>query len=67
MIESEGFIGEYFEPGSATGLADAIERLLQDPEVTAEQGRRNYLAAAGIPFSEVLDWHVLRMQKILGD
>lgn len=65
VIEEEGFIGQYFEPGSATSLADAIAALLDDPELLASQGKRNYAAAVGIPIAEVLDWHLLHLEDLM--
>lgn len=67
VIEEEGFVGVYFEPGSATGLADALATLLDDPELNAEHGRRNYLAATGIPMSEVIDWHLMHLNGIVAE
>ncbi len=66
IIEEEGFVGEYFEPGDARSLADAIARLLDDPDRRLEQGRRNFAAATGIPISEVLDWHLLHLDALVG-
>jgi glycosyltransferase involved in cell wall biosynthesis len=67
VIEQEGFVGVYFEPGSATGLADAIAQLLDDDELNAEHGRRNYLAATGIPMAEVIDWHLIHLNRVATD
>lgn len=61
VIEEEGFIGLYFEPGDATSLADAIAKMLDDDMLVAEHGRRNFLASTGIPMSEVIDWHLLHL------
>ncbi len=65
VIEEEGFVGVYFEPGSAKGLADALAAALDDPEMIAEHGRRNYLASTGIPMSEVIDWHLLHLGEAM--
>lgn len=67
VIEEEGFIGEYFEPGDAESLAGALLRLLDDPALNAEQGQRNFLAATGIPMSEVVDWHLIHLDRLVGD
>jgi glycosyltransferase involved in cell wall biosynthesis len=67
VIEEEGFVGVYFEPGNARGLADAIAQLLDDDELNAEHGRRNYLAATGIPMAEVIDWHLIHLNRVATD
>ena len=64
VIEEEGFIGQYFEPGDADSLADALAKLLDDPGLNAEHGERNYLAATGIPMAEVVDWHLLHLGNL---
>ncbi|KAG1648128.1 putative histidine kinase 1 [Nymphon striatum] len=61
VIEEEGFVGLYFEPGDATSLADAIAKMLDDDNLVTEHGRRNFLASTGIPMSEVIDWHLLHL------
>ncbi len=64
VIEEEGFIGQYFEPGDANSLADALAKLLDDPGLSAEHGERNYLAATGIPMAEVIDWHLMHIGRL---
>ena len=61
VIEEEGFVGTYFEPDNADSLAEALATMLDNDELTAEHGRRNYLAATGIPMAEVIDWHLLHL------
>jgi len=61
VIEEEGFVGMYFEPNNATSLADALAKMLDDNALTIEHGRRNFLAATGIPMAEVVDWHLLHL------
>ena len=65
VIEEEGFIGQYFEPGNATSLADSLTKLLDDESLNAEHGQRNYLAATGIPMSEVIDWHLFHLTDLI--
>ncbi len=65
IIEEEGFRGVYFEPGDPTSLADAIAEVLHDPAKQAALGRRNFAAATGIPMSEVVQWHVAHIQRLL--
>jgi len=65
VIEEEGFTGEYFEPGDAISLADALAKILDDPTKIEEMGRQNFAAAAGIPISEVMDWHLIHLRRAL--
>jgi glycosyltransferase involved in cell wall biosynthesis len=65
VIEEEGFRGEYFTPDDASSLADAISKLLDDSTLREELGRRNYAAAAGIPMSEVVDWYLIHLDRLM--
>lgn len=65
VIEEEGFRGSYFEPGDPVSLADALAELLDDEVKLEALGRRNFAAAAGIPMSEVVQWHVAHIERIL--
>ncbi|MCK2037533.1 glycosyltransferase [Microbacterium sp. SSW1-49] len=65
IIEEEGFRGVYFEPGDAVSLADAIAEVLDDPDTQTALGRRNFAAATGIPMSEVVQWHVAHIDRLL--
>lgn len=67
VIEEEGFVGEYFEPGDPRSLADALAKLLDDEGLRLEQGRQNFAAAAGIPIAEVMDWHLLHIGRVLDE
>ncbi len=64
VIEEEGFIGQYFEPGDADSLADALMKLLDDPSLNIEHGKRNFLASTGIPMAEVIDWHLFHLTDL---
>ncbi len=64
VIEEEGFIGQYFEPGDASSLADALMKLLDDPTLNIEHGKRNYFASTGIPMAEVIDWHLFHLADL---
>ena len=65
LVAEEGYIGEFFEPNNPHSLAEAINRILADPERRVEMGRQNYLAARGLPLSEVVDWYLLHMEAML--
>ena len=65
IIEEEGFQGVYFEPGDPVSLADAIAEVLDDPAKQAALGKRNFAAATGIPMSEIVQWHVAHIERLL--
>lgn len=64
LIAEEGYTGEFFEPDNPQSLADALTRILDQPERRVEMGRQNYLAARGLPLSEVVDWYLLHMEAL---
>lgn len=65
VIAEEGFVGEYFEPGDADSLADALATMLDDPQRCRRHGEQNFAAATGIPIDEVLDWHLLHLESVI--
>lgn len=64
VIEAEGFTGQTFEPQDARSLADAIAKLLDDPGMRRDMGRRNFAAAVGLPMVEVADWHMIHFDRV---
>lgn len=69
LIGEEGFTGEFFVPADgaagAESLADAIARVIDDPERRRAIGTQNYLAAHGLPIADVVDWYLLHFQELL--
>ena len=65
ILEEEGFRGVYFEPGDSQSLADALAAVLDDPALRIELGRRNFAAASGIPMSEVVQWQLVHVRRVL--
>jgi len=65
IVSEEGYFGEFFEVGSPESLARAIAHIIDNPELRIDMGRRNYLAACGIPIAEVVDWYLLHFQTLL--
>lgn len=65
IIEEEGFQGEYFLPEDSASLATALHRVLDDDALREQMGRRNFLAASGIPMSEVIDWHLIHLRRLI--
>lgn len=65
IIEEEGFAGVYFAPGDPGSLAGALAEVLDDPARRESLGRQNFAAAAGVPMSEVVEWHLAHLQRLL--
>ncbi len=56
VIAEEGYAGEFFEPGDPQSLADAIARIIDNPQRGRELGAQNYVASRGLPIGDVVDW-----------
>lgn len=65
LVLEEGYDAEFFEPTSATSLAESIARVIDNPERQKEIGLRNYTAANGLPISEVVDWYLIHFEELL--
>ncbi|MFN8382303.1 MAG: glycosyltransferase [Anaerolineales bacterium] len=65
LVEEEGYSGEFFEPENSQSLADAICRVIDDQPRMIEIGSRNYLAANGLPITEVVDWYLIHFEELL--
>ena len=65
LMAEEGYAGELFLPGDTASLAAALSRLIDDPARRRELGQRNYMAAHGLPMTEVVDWYILHFQTLL--
>lgn len=67
LIAEEGYAGEFFEPEDPQSLADAIARVIDDPQRRRELGSQNYLASRGLPMAEVVEWYLLHFEGLLKD
>ena len=65
LVLEEGYDGEFFEPTNSKSLADAIARVIDNPERQMEIGLRNYTAANGLPITEVVDWYLIHFEELL--
>lgn len=65
VIAEEGYAGEFFEPDDAQSLADAVARVIDDPDRRRALGTQNFMASRGLPINEVVDWYLLHVQQIL--
>lgn len=64
LITEEGYSGETYDPLDASSMAKAIARIIDDSERRIRLGEQNYLAAKGLPMSEVVDWYLMHMESI---
>jgi glycosyltransferase involved in cell wall biosynthesis len=65
VITEEGYAGEFFQPEDPQSLAQAIARLVDDPERRRELGAQNFAASRGLPIAEVVDWYLLHLQVLI--
>jgi glycosyltransferase involved in cell wall biosynthesis len=65
LIEEEGYIGEYFNPGDPLSLARAIETLLIDDVLRIRQAQQNYSASAALPMTDIADWYLSLFNVLL--
>ena len=66
LIREEGYDGEFFAPDSVDELAAAINRLLTDEPYRQQLARTNYEAATALPLSDISDWYLLHIQRLIG-
>jgi len=65
LVAEEGYDGEFFEPTDSESLAHAILRVIDNPERQLEIGSTNFMAANGLPISDVVDWYMIHFQELL--
>ncbi len=53
LVQDEGYRGEFFNPKSIDSLADAIEKIVMNPDYRIELGKANYKAATAYPMSRI--------------
>jgi glycosyltransferase involved in cell wall biosynthesis len=64
LITEEGYAGAFFEPDDPRTLAEAISRVVDNPTYRHALETQNFLAAHGLPMSDVVDWYLLHMQAL---
>lgn len=64
LCRDEGIEGMHYAPGDAPGMAEAIRSLLFDPERSDAMAARNLEAARGMPFSDVVEYHIRRFRSL---
>ena len=64
LITDEGYAGEFFTPEDPQSLATAIAQVIDNPQRRYELEQQNYLAACGLPMTEVVDWYLFHAQHL---
>jgi len=64
LISEEGYRGEYFAPNSVEEMAQAMKKLLVDDQLRTEIAKQNYVAANGLPMSDIADWYILHFKQL---
>jgi glycosyltransferase involved in cell wall biosynthesis len=64
LITEEGYAGAFFEPGDVEGLANQLQRVLEDDAYRREMASQNVMAARGLPMSDVVDWYLIHFEDI---
>ncbi|WP_296703386.1 glycosyltransferase [Algoriphagus sp.] len=65
VVEEEGYGGAYFETDNAKSLANAVSRLIENPEERKQIEDQNYKAAKGLPMGELSQWYLSHIYKLL--
>lgn len=64
LIREEGYAGEFFSPGNAGSLANAIEKILVNDEYRIQLGMTNYQAACSLPMDLIADKYLAYFNEI---
>jgi len=64
LVREEGYAGEFFIPGDADSLANAIEKILENDEYRIMLGKTNYEAACSLPMELIADKYLAYFNQI---
>ena len=64
LIEEEGYSGDYFSPNNIEEMAAAMKRLLLDDKHRQTIAKQNFVAANGLPMSDIAEWYLMHFQKL---
>ena len=65
LIEDEGYRGEFFEPESATSLANAIKAIVTNDAYRIQLGEANYKAATAFPMERITNIYLEEFNRII--
>ncbi|MCK8521333.1 glycosyltransferase [Aquimarina sp. D1M17] len=64
LVKEEGYRGEFFDPTSTDSLADAIQKIVTNPNYRNELGKANYDAATAFPMSRITRMYLEKFGEI---
>ncbi len=64
VCRDEGFAGANYLPNDAKGMASAISNMLMNPKRAESIAEANRVAASGMPFSNVVDFHISQFRHL---
>lgn len=64
LITEEGYAGAYFSPNNIDEMANALKRLLVDDKHRKEIAQQNYVAANGLPMSDIAEWYLMHFKEL---
>ncbi|WP_271782176.1 glycosyltransferase [Aquimarina algiphila] len=64
LVKDEGYQGEFFDAESVDSLADAIEKIVLDPEYRNVLEKANYKAATAYPMSKITNMYIDQFTSI---
>lgn len=64
LVEEEGYIGEFFEPGDVDSLAISLNHIVTNDTYRKRIGQINYEAACSLPMDAVTQLYLDEFQKI---
>jgi len=65
LVEEEGYVGEFFEPGNVDSLADSMEKIIENDLHRRTIGEVNYDAACSLPMEKIAQFYLDEFQKLL--
>ncbi|MFV8282737.1 glycosyltransferase [Christiangramia marina] len=65
LVEEEGYVGEFFEPGNVDSLADSMEKIIENDLHRRTIGEVNYDAACSLPMEKIAQLYLDEFQKLL--
>lgn len=64
LVKDEGYRGEFFNPTSATSLADAIQEIITKDVYRIALGKNNYKAACSLPMETITGMYIEHFNTI---